>query len=257
MVLLAVASSIALFSILSAQINTAEQNACYEGGPLEGQCSTDQEWRCGWFLARWNEAGGFYSDYELPEECSAIPYEIPIEAEPLTPQDNACFPGGSMEGKCTTDWEWSCGWYLARWQAMGGYASRNEDFMPANCTSLLPARPVKVGSDDGEVSAPAGPAPTSVPVPPMALCISSEKSEEADLSIKLPSFPGNATPYEKGSGCTGTPGFAITVVKINDQTAAVMMCSDTDEAFNSARNLADQGYPEGYFQCLVNGPGAG
>lgn len=31
---------------------------------------------------------------------------------PGTPEDNACFPGGLMEGKCDTAWEWECGYYL-------------------------------------------------------------------------------------------------------------------------------------------------
>lgn len=34
---------------------------------------------------------------------------------------NACFEGGSQEGRCVTDAEWTCGWYLIRWEADPGY----------------------------------------------------------------------------------------------------------------------------------------
>jgi hypothetical protein len=36
------------------------------------------------------------------------------------PEDNACYAGGSLEGKCDwptdaeDDWAWACGWYIAR-----------------------------------------------------------------------------------------------------------------------------------------------
>jgi hypothetical protein len=34
--------------------------------------------------------------------------------EPNTPEDNACYEGGVMAGKCDSDWAWKGGWYLAR-----------------------------------------------------------------------------------------------------------------------------------------------
>jgi hypothetical protein len=48
--------------------------------------------------------------------------------DPFTPADNECYDGGTLEGKCNTldvngdyvvdqrdtDWMWTCGWYLAR-----------------------------------------------------------------------------------------------------------------------------------------------
>lgn len=60
--------------------------------------------------------------------------------EPNTPADNACYTGGDMEGKCDTDWEWRCGWHLARWQADGGWFGAYP--MLDECVSLLPPRPV-------------------------------------------------------------------------------------------------------------------
>lgn len=48
---------------------------------------------------------------------------------------NACYEGGSMEGKCDTDWEWVCGWHLIRAEADETYV------MPEWCESLLPKPP--------------------------------------------------------------------------------------------------------------------
>src|SRR5215510_1893 len=53
---------------------------------------------------------------------------------------NACYEGGSMEGKCDTQWEWDGGWYLIRFQY--GLISR-EDF-PAQYAILLPPLPQEV-----------------------------------------------------------------------------------------------------------------
>jgi hypothetical protein len=51
----------------------------------------------------------------------------------LNDSANACYEGGSMEGKCATDWEWQCGWYLIRFES--GVISQ-ENF-PITCKSLL------------------------------------------------------------------------------------------------------------------------
>jgi hypothetical protein len=55
--------------------------------------------------------------------------------------DNACYPGGLMEDDCTTEWHWECGWYLARWQANGGWQTM--PFYPDWCAPevLLPPLP--------------------------------------------------------------------------------------------------------------------
>jgi hypothetical protein len=60
---------------------------------------------------------------------------------PGNKEDNACNPGGVMDGNCDTHWAWVCGYYLARWQANGGWFTPNNPFNDA-CLSLLPARPV-------------------------------------------------------------------------------------------------------------------
>ena len=59
--------------------------------------------------------------------------------EPFTPEDNACYEGGSMwrdpseSDGCTTDWHWECGWYVARYEA----DVYTEDDIPAWCDSLI------------------------------------------------------------------------------------------------------------------------
>lgn len=59
---------------------------------------------------------------------------------PLAPDANACYAGGSMEGKCDTEWEWDCGWYAIRYER-GIYSA---DEMPERCESLLPSEPIVI-----------------------------------------------------------------------------------------------------------------
>ncbi len=47
---------------------------------------------------------------------------------------NACYEDGSMAGKCDTEWEWECGWYLIRFES--GMIS--PDGFPTGCISVLP-----------------------------------------------------------------------------------------------------------------------
>jgi hypothetical protein len=56
-------------------------------------------------------------------------------------EDNACNPGGSMAGKCTTEWQWRCGWFLARWEANGGWFTLG-NALDGQCLSLLPPAPI-------------------------------------------------------------------------------------------------------------------
>lgn len=47
---------------------------------------------------------------------------------------NACFEGGSMEGKCDTPWEWVCGWHLIQFE----YDLTTREDFPNWCISILP-----------------------------------------------------------------------------------------------------------------------
>lgn len=53
---------------------------------------------------------------------------------------NACFEDGSMAGECDTDWEWTCGWYMIRYEN-GIFGSSQ---VPAFCDSLLGIEEVSV-----------------------------------------------------------------------------------------------------------------
>ena len=51
-----------------------------------------------------------------------------------TENDNECYEGGVMEGKCDTDWEWECGWYLYQ-------LDHGSQYFPEWCESLLEGVP--------------------------------------------------------------------------------------------------------------------
>lgn len=53
---------------------------------------------------------------------------------------NACFEDGSMAGECDTDWEWTCGWYMIRYEN-GIFGSSQ---IPAFCNSLLGTEEVSI-----------------------------------------------------------------------------------------------------------------
>lgn len=76
--------------------------------------------------------------------ATAVPLSNVTAQQPLpgTPQDNACNIGGTMEGKCDTQWEWTCGWYVAQWFNKGGWNTANNT-IPDWCLPdiLLPPKP--------------------------------------------------------------------------------------------------------------------
>jgi hypothetical protein len=83
---------------------------------------------------------------------SALAFALDDEGNPNDPNDNdranACYEGGSMAGKCDTDWEWEAGWYLIRFEY--GLISR-EDF-PAQYAILLP----RLAEDSNDTSSGVG-----------------------------------------------------------------------------------------------------
>ena len=69
---------------------------------------------------------------------SLVVFASDDKGNPNEPADNdranACYEDGSMAGKCDTQWEWECGWYLIRFES--GMIS--PDTFPAGCGSVLP-----------------------------------------------------------------------------------------------------------------------
>jgi hypothetical protein len=87
----------------------------------------------------------------------------------ISERANACFDGGSMAGKCDSDWEWNCGWYLIRFE----YGIFSRDNFPTQCGSLLPEITTPSQSVVGTPSI-IVPTPTFAPTPyvfPTAGCI--------------------------------------------------------------------------------------
>jgi hypothetical protein len=88
-------------------------------------------------------------------------------------EDNACNPGGAMEGKCGNDpWDWACGWYLARWQSNGGWLTPNNPFNDA-CLSLLPPRPAPDTAVSNDVITICR---TPIGFPGLTYCLSSDQT---------------------------------------------------------------------------------
>ncbi|MEQ8674927.1 MAG: hypothetical protein RLP44_03840 [Aggregatilineales bacterium] len=50
-------------------------NACYEGGTLEGKCSTEAEWQAGWYLIRYQN--GMINRQGIPEWAQWVLQEEP------------------------------------------------------------------------------------------------------------------------------------------------------------------------------------
>ncbi|HUN06139.1 MAG TPA: hypothetical protein PLQ56_06040 [Aggregatilineales bacterium] len=46
--------------------------------------------------------------------CTLTPGDGTNLPECGTPDDNECYPGGTMAGKCDSDWLWKAGWEIAR-----------------------------------------------------------------------------------------------------------------------------------------------
>lgn len=47
---------------------------------------------------------------------------------------NACYEDGSMAGKCDSEWEWVCGWYLIQFE----YNLSTREEFPNWCISIIP-----------------------------------------------------------------------------------------------------------------------
>jgi hypothetical protein len=112
--------------------------------------------------------------------CTTNPGESALP-ECFTHADNECYAAGTMDGKCTNDWEWKAGWYIARFNE--GSMTREE--VPAEFQFLLPPPappPVEV------VNAPGGTAPSVITIcrdyfgnANDSLCLKSDQTGELDF----------------------------------------------------------------------------
>lgn len=138
------------------------------------------------------------------------------EPEPGTAADNACYTGGVMEGKCDTDWEWTCGYYLARWISAGEWFGNYP--MPTSCASLLPPPPM--GS--------------AVTLTLTSVCLTSGFGPF--LFTGTPNSSPNGGFYST-AGCTGILIVEGTLVEAPDISAANLICTN----ILSARGISHMG----------------
>jgi hypothetical protein len=158
------------------------------------------------------------------------------QPEPGSRADNECNPGGTMAGKCTNDWEWKGGWYIARFNE--GLLKREE--VPTEYQFLLPP-PVEVLP--GSVSGPVAPQPTSV-------CLHSTNGDERDILLALPVVLYGATYYESMDGtCSGGEYLSSTVVIATNEAAAYAACAALNLGLTYSFPLTYFGYPVNYWRC--------
>lgn len=63
---------------------------------------------------------------------------------------NACYTGGALAGKCTSEWDWIAGWYLIRFE----YGLISREAFPEAYRSVLPALDPTVPITDEPVTTP-------------------------------------------------------------------------------------------------------
>jgi hypothetical protein len=147
---------------------------------------------------------------------------------------NACFAGGTMEGKCNVDfdgngtvdeyevtWAWECGWYIIRVNA--GMISSTQ--MPERCQTLLPAD----------------------------TCFSTSLGVSFRYSGN-PNEPGNVVGY-LGAGCASDftlSGANSVLIFANSLDEATAICSQFGTVI-FIRELNNIGYdtPDGIYGCTL------
>jgi hypothetical protein len=104
--LLVVASSVMAQDAASpdspSSIVTEDDNECYEGGLLEGQCTTEWHWQCGWYIRNWLTTPNAY----LPEWCH---YNVSPVISRVPYPSGGCVYNGSYYNDYT---DFGGGWWL-------------------------------------------------------------------------------------------------------------------------------------------------
>lgn len=103
-----------------------------------------------------------------------------------SPEDNACYTGGSLEGKCDwptekeDEWAWDCGWYIARYDT--GVFTLGQ--IPEWCNYFIATEDVIE-----------------------TICYDSSLSGQPDIMLTGPiDTPGNLTGFNSTDGsCSGNP----------------------------------------------------
>jgi hypothetical protein len=143
-------------------------------------------------------------------------------------EDNACNPGGEMNGKCTTEWDWVCGWYLAR--VKSGLIPR----VISACSILQPVAP----------------ADTSAPEL-VFICISTPGQHDVLYYGVVNQF-GNADVFISMDGtCSGgfNPGLIRTIIQAPDMAAANTIHVSLGGAATCTQMNAQYPVPADWWRC--------
>lgn len=159
--------------------------------------------------------------------------ETPSES----PQENACYAGGSLEGKCNwpteaeTAWAWACGWYIARIERGAS----------------------PVGSAPDWCGLSAGDNPLVIPPVFLGACYSYTGDTDSDIRfIAPPNTYGNVIRYSNLDGSCATINITLTVVYALDAAAALETCVSLNASYTIVSNLDIYQYvPSGGTDALV------
>ncbi|MBK8138057.1 MAG: hypothetical protein IPK52_19970 [Chloroflexi bacterium] len=161
----------------------------------------------------------------------------PAPNDPAASQDaNACYAGGTMEGKCALDadgdgiledfeedWAWECGWYLIRIEA----GLIGQDALPEGCSSLL--------------------------AQPNTNCY--QNGESSFLYVGPPNSIGNAVFYDS-LDCTGEAFFSSSspLIFADSEAEALALCGALGSVI-FLEQLVGLGYntPANYWGCTISG----
>lgn len=137
---------------------------------------------------------------------------------------NACYEGGSMAGKCDSEWAWVCGWYLIRYEAR--IFTREQ--VHTMCASLLPRLPEQVaGTTNAGLSTLTWPSAGCHYSPTFGLYIIWAGNQTQGPPMEMTWDGTCATPPHTGIG-----GFFF--VSVPDSAAASTLCT------GSGYSLIDQ-----------------
>ncbi|MCS6835841.1 MAG: hypothetical protein NZ750_07470 [Anaerolineae bacterium] len=145
------------------------------------------------------------------------------------PKDNACYPGGSMDGRCEDDNHWNAGWYYARWEQ--GKIKR-EDF-PVMYIWVLP--PLLEPAEQAQGSS-------------SGICYPFELFDSL-LYTGPANTLGNFIYYAEPD-CTGEP-------EPFDEDALIVFAEDEDEAEEICEDILDDWVfvdelAEGVYFCVID-----
>lgn len=155
-------------------------------------------------------------------------------AQTPDPKDNACYPGGSMEGRCENELHWNAGWYRARWESK----LITRDDIPFIYQWVVPAPPPVFVGESESGSGSGGSA-----------CYASANS--SILSFGPVNEIYNALFFSLTTDCT-TLNAPTTIITAADAVAAQQICDNLFVNAQAVVSLVNAGYsaPTNLYACF-------